>query len=86
MRIKVLTQEQKIRLYLPNWLFLNAATAFIAGEILERQRRKGRQLPPLCAGDLRRIFREVRRSKRLLHGAPLVDVRSGDGEEVQIRL
>ena len=87
MCLKIIHNETKIRLWLPNGLLLNPATAAIAARLI-RKHASAEKCPPfsLNAKSLRRLFRRLKASKRLLKGAPLIAVASTDGSCVQIHL
>lgn len=87
MYLKIVSEKKRLYFLLPNCLLLNRATAAIAIRALQKNAAVKDHAPFLQ--DKRaflRIFRELKRAKRLLRGRPLVDVRSADGDCVQIRL
>ena len=84
MRIHVHSQGRQIRLILPTQVIFSAPVAWISSAVM-------RKYVPDAAGNLppeaiRKLFREVRRTKRKYGSWDLVEVDSQSGEKVLIRL
>jgi hypothetical protein len=98
MRIKIRSDENRFTIWLPNVLLFNPLSALICTRILNRYgsghvtkwKSFGKPLYPVKGGvyyhDVYRFFKVLAHSADLLDGEPLVDVVSGDGDNVQITL
>ena len=84
MRIRVKSENTSINLVLPtNWIF-NKGTVWLARRFgVKYAAESMKNVPPEA---LDRLFRELRRIKRTRGRWELVEVRSADGDEVQITL
>ena len=72
--------ERDIRIPLPSFLFWNSMTALIAAGFLRKKQI------PVTAGQLRKLFREVRLYKRSHPQWTLVEVQEADGGQVTVKL
>ncbi len=87
MKIDIKTDEGKrILLWLPTRLILNRLTAGIAVAFLNKENRKNGD-PKLTVRQFMPLVREIHRQRRI-QGRKwvLVDVESGSGEKVKIKL
>ena len=96
MKIRVINEEYRFTIPLPNWLLLNPVTAALCVATGASFTFINRHIPEdviqismanrLSYGGLIRLFREIKKCRRYLHGEPLVSVHSGDGDVVEIYL
>ena len=94
MRIKIRSTERNFNLWLPTRLFLNPVSAAICVKVVNNQKFMGSEAQSLLSinnenrelshSAMCKLFRTVRKSRRLLQGQPLVSVNSADGEVVEI--
>jgi len=91
MRIKVRSDDTRFNLWLPTRLFVNplsAAICTLAVNCKFGKRYYSEFIPSegekLSFVATYKLFRAIRKSRRLLKGQPLVEVHSADGEIVEI--
>jgi len=75
MRIRIKSDDDNFRLWLPTRLFLNP----IGAAICTRAAKGQISFWAMC-----RLFRVARRCRRYLKGEPIVSVASSDGDTVEI--
>ena len=89
MRIKVISDEHRFTIPIPNWMLFNAASAAVCTHLINRHLPENTlqfSASGVSYSDLRRFFKEVKKCRRYLQGEPLVYVNSSDGEHVEIYL
>lgn len=79
MRLIIKTDGFRLRLILPTWMVLNRLTLSI---VLTAARRVV-PLPPEARSYL---LRQCGHLRRVCRGVPLVEIRTGTGEEILVRL
>jgi len=77
MVIKVKTDDMKITIPFPTGLVLNGFTARLVKTFTEI---------PMTTKQMNLFIRELRRAKKLLGNTPLIEVHSGDNEDIVIKL
>ena len=93
MKILIRNPDRKPkRILLPTGLIFSAFTATVASGLIRRTAQKHgtarEDLQPISGKNLRRLFRELRRSKKRLKtlGLPLVEVTQKNDESVTVTL
>ncbi len=77
---------KKINIRLPSGLVFNGLTAKIAEVAIKKN--GGEDAPQITAAQFRRLFREIKTGRRILHerGMTLVEVSEKDGDYVLVDL
>ncbi|MCL2216509.1 MAG: hypothetical protein FWB91_05755 [Defluviitaleaceae bacterium] len=85
MRIKVSSEDSNFNLRLPTRLFFNPITAAFCRLAIPAAAKQYVQID-LTYTQMRILFKEIRRCRKLLNGEPLVEVASSDGSTVRVWL
>ena len=81
MKIQIHTGDVHLTLRIPTYLAFNALTASIAGHELKKH-----DFPQLDGKTLTVFFRELRRLKKKDPAWQLVQIETGKGERIEVRL
>jgi len=86
MRIKVKSADANFSLRLPSILCFNAIGAAIASKSIKTGLKHSNTglTTHIPYSLMRKLFKEVRKSRKLLQGQPLISVDSADGAKVEI--
>ena len=85
MKIRVVGDDSRFTLPIPNWLMLNSLSAAMCMPLIKRHVNMNEAADfQLSYFEIRRLFLTLRRCRRYLKGEPLVYVRSSDGSTVEI--
>jgi len=83
MKIKIISDEHKFTIPFPNGLILNG---FVMGKLADKIKEKSEFDVNISKEQLKILCRELKKTKKLLKGEPLIYVKSGDGDEVKITM
>ena len=81
MRIKIKSEDTNFRLWLPTGMLLNPLTAIVCTTVANSKEILPTKVPYSC---MIKLFRAVKKSRRILRGQPLVSVHDSDGDTVEI--
>jgi len=97
MRIKVRSKDSSFRFWLPNRLLLNPLSAAICTKVLKSKNNEKWKANnavidtrenhnAITYSAMLKLFKAIRKSRRVLKGQPLVSAKSSNGEVVEIWL
>jgi len=85
MRIKIVSDQHRINIPLPNALMFNPVTAMIGTGVANKALSGVQESAArLSSADMRKLFRMIKKCRHLLNGEPLLYLKSSDGTVIEI--
>ena len=86
MRVKVISSDERVNIWIPSGLIFNALVARVGAWALKKEHEKNPDTPVLSYRHISNLFRVIRRAKRIHRGWTLVEICTAEGEDIVVKL